>query len=258
MGDIIMGTDVKQMQEMEASGAEIILSDGQRLQADCVIATLAPQHLKELLDASGFNLSFSGNSDASICNNLLDTSMEDVGVVGVSFDNDIFRGGFSGAGYFCGSREQQGILAMSWDSQLFPEQGAGNNGSHLTVYVDGEGTGGATSMEDIAMQAVRSHLNVDKDPLEVRSTLCKGIMPKYIVGHHSRMRNFNKARVRQLPWLQVAGAGFFGPRTPADEIVDARVLTDSLSRRFARFPGLIENETEEDVADRYGGGFDTQ
>jgi len=70
------------------------------------------------------------------------------------------------------------------------------------------------------------------------------------------MQELNAARLRHLPWLHMAGAGYFGTRSAADEVVDARELADALGRRFARFPALVENEVEEDLAPRYGSGFD--
>jgi len=67
------------------------------------------------------------------------------------------------------------------------------------------------------------------------------------------MQELIAVRRRHLPWLQVSGPGYFGTRNVADEIVDARELTDSLARRFARFPGLVENELDEDSLRRMDG-----
>jgi len=237
--------------------AEVVLCDGHRIQADVVIAAVPPRTLARLLKASEVDVPCDWLSGASLCEGLSGIAHKPVGVVNVSFGRDVFKGRFRGAGYFAGSLEDVPILSMSWDSMLFP--GDSRESSQLTVYVGGEdycGMGRETTTEDAAMLAVRQHLGVRDEPVEVITSLLPEAAPQYDVGHHRKLRAINDARMKHLPWLQVAGAGYFGTRSPADEIVDARVLTDALSRRFARFPGLVENETSEDVAHRYGGGFD--
>eukprot|EP00971_Amphidinium_carterae_P018180 358575-Amphidinium_carterae.1 len=70
------------------------------------------------------------------------------------------------------------------------------------------------------------------------------------------MLDLNATRLRHMPWLQFVGAGYFGPRSLADEVIDARELSDVLSRRYARYPDLVENEVDEDVHRRLCDGFD--
>lgn len=236
----------------QAAGVEVVLEDGRIVEADTVISALQPQVLADLLARSGLDVPCSSvvsrEADASICSTLRGVTHTDVGVVSVSFHNDVLRGRFRGAGYYCGSLEAQGILGMTWDSQLFPHSVRAR--PHLTVYVGQTG-----DLERIALDAIREHLAVKDEPTEVNSAVCQAV-PQYIVGHHRRMRLFDASRVRHLPWLQVVGGGYYGPRSPADDVVDARLVTDAVRRRFVRFPTLIENEVEEDVAQRYGGGFD--
>jgi len=176
----------------------------------------------------------------------------------MAFDSDVLRGRFRGAGYFAGSREQQEkpILGMSWDSQLFPEQDPQPGATRLTAYVAGQEDSRAA--EEAALAAVRVQLGVDATPQEVLTSLWPKAVPQYAVGHHQRLVAINAARRRHLPWLQLAGGGYFGTRSAADDIVDARKLADGLARRFARFPGLVENEMSEELAQRYGGGFDAE
>eukprot|EP00439_Symbiodinium_sp_Y106_P059916 s348_g8.t2 len=150
----------------------------------------------------------------------------------------------------------QSMLAMSWDSQLFPEQGA--SGSQMTLYFDGdlaEETGPGFSeeaMAESALEAVKQHLGIQEQPSHVSVKLWQDALPQYRVGHHMLLQDFHAARRRHLPWLQVCGPGYFGTRNVADEVVDARELTDTIVRRFMRFPHLIENELEEDTSRRSG------
>jgi len=238
--------------------AEVLLDDGRSLEADAVVAAVPPYELARILSASGLDVPHADASGASLSKLLAGVEHESVAVVGVSFNDDVLRGRFRGAGYFAGSREQQDkpVLGMSWDSQLFPEQDPQPGATRLTVYVAGQE--GPRAAEDAALAAVRAHLGVDKDPEEVATTEWPKAVPQYAVGHRQMMRAVDAARRRHLPWLQVAGGGFLGTRSAADDIVDARKLADAMARRFARFPGLVENEAAEDVAPRYGGGFDTE
>ncbi|CAE7306033.1 unnamed protein product [Symbiodinium natans] len=103
-----------------------------------------------------------------------------------------------------------------------------------------------------ALGAVKQQLGVEEQPSDVNVKLWHQAVPQYRVGHHKLVEDFNAARRRRLPWLQVCGPGYFGTRNVADEIVDARELTDSVARRFMRFPQLVENETEEDTSRRLG------
>eukprot|EP00930_Biecheleria_cincta_P084090 TRINITY_DN73580_c0_g1_i1.p1 TRINITY_DN73580_c0_g1~~TRINITY_DN73580_c0_g1_i1.p1 ORF type:complete len:523 (-),score=97.23 TRINITY_DN73580_c0_g1_i1:33-1601(-) len=265
--EILRGISVEKLQAVQAGpprGASLSLSNGESLDADCVLAALPPAQLAELLQRSGMDIPDAGPEAGSLCTLLKSVVHKSVAVANVSFGEDVLKArGFRGAGYFVGSLENQGpVLSMSWDSQLFPELSAEaekGKKTQLTVHLDASGSEGFNSDEsaiaEAALLAVREHLGVKEDPLELTSTLWEKAVPQYEVGHHRLLAAVNTARLRHLPWLQVVGPGFHGIRSVADEIVDARELTDSLAHRFARFPGLVENETEEDALRRCGGGF---
>jgi len=232
--------------------AEVRLRNGRCVQADAVVSALPPWELALLLAASGLEVPGSSTGSRSMCEMLGKIQNTSVTVVSMSFSRDVFRGRFRGAGYFCGSLEKQDILGMSWDSQLFPKQNSRPDQARLTVYIKGRDA----KAENVALQAVRGHLGVEDEPEEVLTTAWDQALPEYTVGHHRTMRELDSLRLKNLPWLQFVGPGYYGTRAVADEIVDARKLADALHRRFARFPGLIENEVLEDTALRYGSGFD--
>eukprot|EP00931_Biecheleriopsis_adriatica_P057485 TRINITY_DN34105_c0_g1_i1.p1 TRINITY_DN34105_c0_g1~~TRINITY_DN34105_c0_g1_i1.p1 ORF type:complete len:525 (+),score=101.15 TRINITY_DN34105_c0_g1_i1:29-1576(+) len=248
----------------EREAATVQLSDGRSLEADVVLAAIPPPALAKLLERSCLDVaadSPDAGEETSICKLLNSVKHESVAVVNVSFEEDVLKERrLRGAGYFVGSLEDQGpLLGMSWDSQLFPDhaRSGGSVGTQLSVYLqhaDHQGSGEDSAVA-AARDAVRRHLGVEAEPSELAATLWHEAVPQYAVGHHSLMQAVNAARLRQLPWLQVAGPGYYGTRSVADEIIDARELVDSLSHRFARFPGLVENETDEDVLSRLHGGF---
>jgi len=174
-------------------------------------------------------------------------------VVNMTFDKDVLKGKFRGAGFFVGSKEDESIIAMSWDSQMFPTL---PGRYRLTVYIPGDIAPTQQLAEEQAVAALRRLLHVDDEPIEVVSTIWDEAVPVYVVGHRELMHRANIARISRLPWLHLAGPGYFGPRSAADEVVDAREVVDGLVRRFARFPKLVERETKEDVERRHGMGFD--
>lgn len=259
--EILTGVSVKKLHRAGSAAlptAEVELDDGRLITADTIIATIPPHILGHTLASSGLDVPCVDVPDSSLCKLLCSIAHESVTVVNVGFNSDVLKGRIHGAGYFCGSLEQEPILGMSFDSQLFPQH-SGPGEARLTAYLGGHDGAPAREgeTEDLVMGVLRRHLGLDQDPAEVFTTTWSAAAPQYMVRHQQLMRALDAGRVAHLPWLQVAGTGYFGPRSAADEVVDARELTDALSRRFARFPGLVENETVEDVAGRYAGGFDT-
>ncbi|CAE6971345.1 PPOX [Symbiodinium sp. CCMP2592] len=255
--EIRLGSAVQRLEDPGDNSkiVHVCLGDGSRVDADCVIAAIPPHTLGGLLQRS---LKAGSSPDDTVWRPLTGIQHKSVAVVNVCFDKDVLKERrLRGAGYFIGSYENQGsMLAMSWDSQLFPEQGA--SGSQMTLYFDGDlaqETGPGFSEEAVAesaLEAVKQHLGIQEQPSHVSVKLWQDALPQYRVGHHMLLQDFNAARRRHLPWLQVCGPGYFGTRNVADEVVDARELTDTIVRRFMRFPHLIENELEEDTSRRSG------
>lgn len=227
---------VSHLQDIDGQ-ATVVLTKGESFQADLVIAAIPPARLSHLLEPST-------ESIRSLHAGLQSFVEEDVSVVQLQFSTDVLKPRV-GAGYFCPSDEP--ILACTWDSQLFQNRAAGG-GSSVTFYVRG-----ADDAEQKAMHAAREHLGVTAEPEEVRTK--RWSVPQYHVGHRQLMRKLDAHRRKNLPWLHFAGPGYYGSRNGADEIVDARMLADSLAKRLARFPQLVENETEADTQERHAGGF---
>jgi len=240
----------------DGTKAFVSLRDGSHIEADCVIAAIQPTALGELLKNSSLDLAAS--SDQSLCQLLQGIKNKSVAVVHLSYDNDVLKERkLRGAGYFVGSEQHKSMLGMSWDTQLFPEH-RGGDGARMTLYFDASNADAFAeglsekSLESVATRAVADHLGVKDTPSNIRVNIWHDAVPQYLVGHHRKMQELNAARRQKLPWLQVSGPGYFGTRNVADEIIDARELTDSLARRFARFPSLIENELDEDSLRREG------
>lgn len=251
------------------ASVEVQLPDGQGVHCETVICALPPEVLDSILLSSDLGVTGSAEGGASsLCSELVGpqpqaaVTFKSCAVVNVCFGDDVLKSHrHRGAGYFVGSLEDQRVIGMSWDSSLYPAPGSGRGGNRenttrLTVYVAEEAAGSKAQAEEAALDAVRRHLGITEEPEEVQTTLWPQALPQYLVGHRAALQRFHQRRRENLPWLQVAGAGYFGTRSVADEVVDARELVDTLVRRFARFPGLVENEVDEDAAPRYGGGFD--
>merc|ERR1711957_911828 len=112
----------------------------------------------------------------------------------MAFSSDVFKRRFRGAGYFAGSLEEQPVLAMTWDSLLFPEQSANTSTAghaRLSVYVSGPVAASEAEAEKAAREAVRAHMGIVEEPVEVRTTLWADAIPQYNVGHYDMMRTLD-------------------------------------------------------------------
>ncbi|CAK9104063.1 unnamed protein product [Durusdinium trenchii] len=253
--DLRRDASIETLEPTESGKPRVQLRDGFQLEADCVIASIQPTALGQLLKRSGLDFAV---SEQSLSELLLSIHNKSVAVVNLCYEKNVLKEKrLHGAGYFVGSEQHESMLAMSWDSQLYPEHG-GSDGAHMTLYFTipadaPQGVELERLMEQAAIKAVTQQLGIQEEPTEIRVKVWQDAVPQYLLGHHKKLQEFNAVRRRHLPWLQVSGPGYFGTRNIADEIIDARELTDSLARRFARFPGLVENELEEDITRRMEG-----
>ncbi|CAL1137851.1 unnamed protein product [Cladocopium goreaui] len=102
----------------DGTKAQVLLRDGSRVEADCVIAAIQPTVLGELLKTSGLDLSVS--TGQSLCQLLEEIKNKSVAVVNISYDKDVLKERrLRGAGYFVGSSENheltpQSLVQTSW------------------------------------------------------------------------------------------------------------------------------------------------
>eukprot|EP00435_Cladocopium_sp_Y103_P066927 s923_g29.t1 len=97
----------------DGTKAQVLLRDGSRVEADCVIAAIPPTVLGGLLKSSGLDISVSNGQ--SLCQLLEEIKNKSVAVVHISYDKDVLKERrLRGAGYFVGSSEKHDRAFNLW------------------------------------------------------------------------------------------------------------------------------------------------
>ncbi|CEL98384.1 unnamed protein product [Vitrella brassicaformis CCMP3155] len=238
-------------------------SGGPPILADHVIAAIPPDDLAAVLRHSQFDGVIADGDGTTVCG-LLDSFVaahESAVVVNLGYNKPVLDKRFRGLGYACPPSVHPHLLGVFWDSNIFPNLNVTKMMTRIGVWLrvrrgseagDGEvggggGGGGVSSIEDGVREAVkvcRSHLRIDTLPDETSARWCEKAFPIYPVGFHERLIALHRHRAQHMPWLDVAGTSYHGA-TIADTVSDARVLTDTLIRRYGDFP-VVDEETEGD------------
>jgi len=99
-------------------------------------------------------------------------------VVNVAFENvSVPKDGF---GYLAPTKERADIFGVVFDSSVFPEHHM-KDYTRLTVMLPGD-----DNLESRALSALRSHLKITKDPLQVKVRRYQDYLPQLLVGHLER------------------------------------------------------------------------
>lgn len=88
-----------------------------------------------------------------------------------------------GFGFLVPSSENEKIMGMTWDSELFPEQNRGEM-TRICVMLEGEQTG------ETALDGVKNYLGIERHPDATLIRYPK--LPHYLVGHAQRLSFFQK------------------------------------------------------------------
>lgn len=105
-----------------------------------------------------------------------------------------------GYGFLIPSSEGEKILGMTWDSEIFPEQ---NNGPQTRICIMMGEEGEITH----AKQALKKYLGIEKEPDSQLIGKATKAIPKYLIGHHKRIKYFQNLHSFQLIGNSVNGVG---------------------------------------------------
>lgn len=83
-----------------------------------------------------------------------------------------------GYGYLASSKEEEIILGMTFDSNCFPQQGSN---TRLCLMLKGEIE--EKEAQQLALRALRSHLNISTPPDQLVVRQARGAIPQYPVNH---------------------------------------------------------------------------
>jgi len=195
------------------------------LDVDHVISSIYAKDLSQALSSpSSSSMVSSGTSHSHVedlAKALRVIPAVTVCVVNLEYSGDVLP--FPGFGYLVPSFESEALLGCVFDSAALPYHNArhGKPTTRLTVMIGGAwyerhfGDPDTTPpplarFEEMAIAAVRDHLNVAVEPCRTHVTLQKNCIPQYLVGHHRLLNQIDSSlQASKLP-LSLIGSSFKG------------------------------------------------
>ena len=120
-----------------------------------------------------------------------------------------------GFGYLIPGDEGEGILGVTWDTKIFPEQMSGTDTMKFTVMLGGERGKNALEMSDEAIlelvaKKMSDHMHVSGCPLLQEVRRLWDCIPQYPVGHAKRVEEIESLLQRSGMNLTMLGTSFYG------------------------------------------------
>ncbi|XP_028679029.1 protoporphyrinogen oxidase isoform X1 [Erpetoichthys calabaricus] len=198
---------VQQIQ-MGREGAWEVHVEGGRFKADYIVSAVQAKVLSSMLPPAA----------QPLAEELQKISPASVAVVNLEYDGLVLP--VTGFGHLIPSTENRAVLGIVYDSDAFPEHNRkGPPSTRLTVMMGGawftEEFGSPeeadrTRLLHVAVQAVKSHLNVKEMPSWSNVNVHKDCIPQYLVGHWKCLDNiWSLIEQHRLP-LSLVGASYEG------------------------------------------------
>ncbi len=155
--------------EFDQNGVTVC-TDKDRLHADYVISTLPSYQLAELFKPT----------DQELANELEQIEYAGLTVVNVGFaSHELSHKGF---GYLIPSSENERVMGVVFDSQIFPEQSRDKDQLRMTVMIRGDNQT-KSDYEKCTLDALRRHLKIEKTPDVIEVMQWKRVIPQFFVGY---------------------------------------------------------------------------
>lgn len=182
---------------------EVVLADGQRLQAQRVFLALPAEATISLLK----------NSFPSMNASLPEISATSVAVVNLGWSEPVLK--YSGFGYLIPSSEQEKILGVVWDSSVFPQQNSSKEHTRLTVMMGGAHHPEMTdlsrsTLQQDAQNAIKQHLKIDAPPQAIHVHVAKQAIPQYLLGHSLRLKQLEENLASLSSRITLHGSAWYG------------------------------------------------
>lgn len=178
-------------------------------------------------------------------------------VVNLEYPGDVLP--FPGFGYLVPSFESEPLLGCVFDSAAIPYHNAqtGKTTTRLTVMLGGawyEPHFGRPSsppplaeFEEMAMSAVRDHLDIKGDPSRTHVTLQKNCIPQYLVGHGELLSQIDSNLLASRLPLSLVGSSFKGVSVN-DCIFNSKKEVESVVDKLRHFQPIRSTETVDPVS----------
>lgn len=201
-----MGTKLLALRPVPStSTVELLLEEGQRLEADFVYLT-TPAHVSAAV------LAHSAPETALLLSSI---PFVNVLIAHVGFHTSVLP--YRGFGHLVPTWEDQDLLGMVWDSSLFPEQNRHPQQTRLTVML----RGGVHDPEKTVQEALSQHLGITAKPDVLQFHDLHQAIAQYTLGHITRVKRAKETLHQSMPQVQLLGSSFDGISLPSS-IVQAR------------------------------------
>ena len=192
---------------IESGNPQLSFSDGSLLHADGVILATPTFAAAQLLEIQ----------DPVLSAELAAIEYVSTATVTMAFREDQLARPLDGYGYVIPRRELRKVLACTWTSSKFPHR-APEGHALLRVFIGRAGqqhdiAWDEKNLIELAREELASTLGIQAQPLFTRVHIFENAMPQYNRGHLQRLDKIDD-RLKKLPWLALAGAGYRGIGIP--------------------------------------------
>lgn len=137
--------------------------------------------------------------------------------VTMAFCEDQLTRPLDGYGYVIPRHELRKALACTWTSTKFPHR-APEGRALLRIFIGRAGQQfdidwGEKNLIELAREELATTLGIQAQPLFTRVHIFENAMPQYNLGHLRRLEIIDD-RLKEIPWLALAGAGYRGIGIP--------------------------------------------
>ncbi|GIP21199.1 protoporphyrinogen oxidase [Paenibacillus sp. J22TS3] len=220
-------TDVEQRLETEVasirrggkSGYEVLLTDGEVLEADQVVVTTPAFSAAKLLEPFVDVSPLKAINYVSVANVVL------------AFDKKELEGVLDASGFLVPRKEGRNITACTWtsmkwlhtspDDRVLLRCYVGRSGDEQNVQLPDD------ALTDLVLKDLRELMGIQAKPLFSEITRLPKSMPQYPVGHLEQISSLRKELGSKAPGLYVTGAAFEGVGLP-DCIKQAKELAQRM------------------------------
>lgn len=143
-----------------------------------------------------------------------------VGIVHLGYEKPVLK--YPGFGYLVPREENEAILGVIFDSQVFPEQNLTSNQTRLTVMM------AQSPNVEVAKQQIQKHLNIKAEPEVIFAHQAHQAIPRYSLDY---LENKNRClqSAKKYPNLTLLGTSFCGVSIP--EAISAAMQVASFQKR---------------------------
>ncbi len=114
-----------------------------------------------------------------------------------------------GFGYLVSSKENEEIMGVIFNSNVFPQNNRTSDETRITVKLKDGGLSEGEARA-LALKGLAKHLGITAQPAVSLVIRAPQVFPQYIVGHHARIQKLEEELLKQHPRLRLLGNYLYG------------------------------------------------